>query len=185
MDLTPATADRYRQQLNALLPPGSLWDRLRLKDSTFQSLLLAFSDSLARVHNRLANVRREADPRSTLELLDEWEASVGLPDGCLTRAQTVAERRKAVVSRLKSIGRADRAYFIEVAAEFGYVVTIDEVDDHEWTMTCAESTALTEFHAGESVAGDSLGEFGNEQLECLMNRLKPAQTVLNFAYGDP
>ena len=182
MGIARATAEQYAQQLYLLLPTGVAWQQ-RL-GSVLRSLLLAIADSLARIHNKLVGLPIEADPRTTAELLDEWEATVGLPDDCITdRTLSTSERRAAVVARLVALGGASRQYFVDVAASFGYTVTITEPSLHQWQVNSEEDNVITYFRIGESTMGDSLGEFGNEQLECLLTRIKPSHTELLFAYG--
>ena len=38
----------------------------------------------------------ESDPRSTLEMLNDWERAFGLPDSCTDAADTLAERQNAL-----------------------------------------------------------------------------------------
>ena len=97
------------------------------------------------------------------------------------------------------MGDQSRQYYIDVAARLGYQITITEFDTFEagdhagdlvngenwryaWRVNAPEVT-ITEFIAGGSSAGDPLRDWGNEQLECVINRLKPAHTLAQFAYG--
>lgn len=183
MAVRKRASEAFAAALQRLLPTGELMQRLRA-DFTWQGFLLALGDGLARLHNRIAQLQDDCDPRSAVEMLPEWEQATGLPDGCITaRDATTQERRSAVVGRLTAVGGASAAYFEERAAEFGYTVTVEETAQHQWRLNIIESTGVTLFRAGASVAGDPLGSFGNEQFECLMNRLKPAHTELLFAYG--
>ncbi|MCX7071224.1 MAG: DUF2313 domain-containing protein [Gammaproteobacteria bacterium] len=175
------TAADYAAQLAALLPLGNAWRAG--PDTLLGRLLLALGTELARVHARANTLRLEADPRSTIELLSEWEAIAGLPDPCVNVAQTVDQRRAALVARLVGTGGASRAYFISVAAAYGYTVTVEEPASHTWRLRSAEVVGVTRFRAGLSTAGDPLASFGNEAFECLFNRIKPAHTALLFAYG--
>ncbi|MES6459323.1 putative phage tail protein, partial [Cutibacterium acnes] len=88
----------------------------------------------------------------------------------------------------------------EVARALGYVVTIeefrpfrvgsrvggrlyDEPWHHAWQIT-APNTHMTYFRAGQSRVGERLRAWGNQALECRINQLKPAHTVVIFAYRD-
>lgn len=72
----------YLRQLQSLLPPGPAWP----KDdgATLTRLFGALSSELARVDGRAWQLVEEADPRTTGELLADWERSAGLPDICST-----------------------------------------------------------------------------------------------------
>ncbi|MCX7061329.1 MAG: DUF2313 domain-containing protein [Gammaproteobacteria bacterium] len=175
------TAEDYAAQLAALLPTGAAWQPS--PETLLGRLLLAIGSELARVHARADTLRIEADPRSTTELLPEWEITAGLPDPCVSGPQTIEQRRAALLARLTGTGGASRAYFIGVAAAYGYTVTIEEPALHTWRMRSAEAVGISRFRAGLSTAGDPLASFGNEAFECLFNRIKPAHTALLFAYG--
>ena len=68
----------------------------------------------------------ESDPRSTVELLPDWERNWGLPDPCYEEPQSIAERQLALVMRMTMEGGQSRQFFIDVAAMIGYTITITE-----------------------------------------------------------
>lgn len=173
--------ENYRDQLLALLPPGSLWEALR-RGPNWRGMLLTCGDTLARVHAAILRLRREADPRSTTELLPEWEASCGLPDGCIPGGGSIQQRRNAVVARLTATGGASPQYYIDVAAKLGFTITVENVSPNVWRIHAPEETVI-EMTCNDT-CNDALRTWGNEQLECVMNRIKHAHTDLLFAYGE-
>ncbi|MGE0671974.1 MAG: YmfQ family protein [Methylibium sp.] len=187
----------YEHLLASLLPQGSAWPRE--STSVLRRLLDALAAELFRVDSRSVDLLAESDPRLASELLEEWERMVGLPDPCVTEALGVQARRAAVESRLTSVGGQSRAFFMELASRLGYSISIDEFASeaeaiaggipytgtswaHTWRVNAPEQTVRT-FRVGEACAGEPLRSWGNEQLECAFNRLKPAHTVLLFAYA--
>lgn len=68
----------------------------------------------------------ESDPRTTTELLPDWERAWGLPGPCVTPAQSIAQRRAALVAKMTLLGGQSRQYFIDLAASLGYTITISE-----------------------------------------------------------
>lgn len=101
------------------MPPGAAW--AQHPESHLRRLLLALGESLARAHQRSDDLFRETDPQQTSELLDRWEAALGLPDACSVQgSQTVAERVQLVVAKLISAGGQSRAYFTALAVTLGY-----------------------------------------------------------------
>ena len=120
MDLTA-----YKNQLLNLVPLGLAWPRqpnLRRDD-----LLEAKAAELARVDSRVADMLREADPRTALETLPDWERVAGLPDGCtVTSSITIQERRTRLVQKLTSTGGQSPQYFKDIAEELGYETEIIE-----------------------------------------------------------
>ncbi|MEW5727711.1 MAG: putative phage tail protein [Pseudomonadota bacterium] len=192
-----ATSDQYLSQLMALLPPGAAWPRD--PDTLRARLLGAVAEQLAGAHNRLLDLIEEADPRTTQELLTDWERVCGLPDACTGQAETTSERRDRVVARMTARGGQSPAYFTALAAALGYQVTIEEC----WPLACDDASdgclnpwpwPLTWFvHAPESTvrlmtcdgaADEPLADWGNQALECTIRRWAPAHTTPIFAYGD-
>ncbi|WP_421793395.1 YmfQ family protein [Hydrocarboniphaga effusa] len=174
-------AEAYAAQLTALLPRGKLWESLATM-LPWQRLLLAFGDGLARFHAAVLERTVEADPRTTSELLPEWEATVGLPDHCLPNGGSTEQRREAVVARLVATGGSSVAYFTELADAYGYAITIDYPALHTFRVTTPAETSLVNMTCN-GTCNDALQSFGNEQLECLLTRVKPAHTAILFAYG--
>lgn len=171
----------YAQQLAALLPVGSLWASLRAS-SLFQGLLLGLAEGLARFHAAVEAFVREADPRTSSELLPDWESTTGLPDGCVPGGGSTEQRRAAVVARLVATGGASEAYFIGLAAAYGYEISLSYPALHTWRAETATDVAVVNMSCNGD-CNDPLQSYGNEQLECLLNRAKPAHTVLEIAYG--
>lgn len=192
------TATDYLDQLQALLPQGIAWPRQA--DAALTRLLQAWADELARIDGRAADLIEEADPRTTDELLADWERVAGLPDACveaLAGTQTTAQRRSALVAKLIGIGGQSAAYYVALAASLGYPITVTEFDAHDvednvdhplygtpwqfaWQVNAAEET-VSVLTVDDTVA-EPLAWWGNELLECAIQRLKPAHTHVLFAY---
>lgn len=193
------TADQYRNQLTALAAPGqALPDQ---SDSNWQQLLQALAGEYARLDDRLHDLVKEDNPESANELLTDWERLLALPGPCDTLPETIQERRLAAHGKLIRVGGASPAYFIDLAKSLGYQVTITEyrpfragfsaagdiLTNDQWLnhwMVDAAETAVVEFSAGQSAAGEPVRSWGEDQLECPIEQLKPAHTVVNFSYGE-
>lgn len=187
----------YADQLWALLPQGLAWRRA--PETVLDRLLQGTAGELARVDKRAEDMLREADPRSTNELLVDWERICGLPDPCVGELRTVGERRAAVVQRLtQQIGQSP-AFFVALALALGYSVTIEEfhpflvdrsrvgepLTDGPWIHTWkvhAPVHTIRDFVVETSRAGEPLRAWGNQLLECAMLRHRPAHTHVLFAY---
>ena len=192
-----STLEQYHRQLRALMPRGRAWPT---EDGAALTRLLAgFSGGLSRNHNRAVDLIDEADPRTTVELLTDWERVCGLPDGCsAVGAGTLTERRNAVVAKITSQGGQSRQFFIGLASSLGYSVAIDEFNPftcdsecedpccdepwrHAWRVNAPEVT-VREFTC-DSPCEEPLASWGNRVLECAIGRLKPAHTHVMFGYG--
>lgn len=193
------TGEDYGRQLGQLLPPGPAWTTD--PESQLQRLLLAFGESLARAHRRADDLDREIGPSTTHEILERWEAALGLPDKCSGALETTLQgRRNAVVAKLFSTGGQSVEFFQGVGLSLGFDVTISEfrpfragrsaagdpLTNGDWVYAWrvnAPETTLISFAAGRSVAGEPLQAWGNDTLECKFNQLKPAQSLVLVGYG--
>jgi len=143
----------------------------------------------------------EADPRSTYELLADWERVAGLPGDCALLAGidlTVEQRRAALVTKLTERGGQSRAYFIALATRLGFTITITEyhewsvLDDVEAPLCGADWNFAWQVNAPLNTVIDWTVEsdvempfavWGNQLLECAISQDKPAHTVALFAYS--
>lgn len=190
-------AGAYLQQLQALLPRGLAWPRAA--NAYLTKLLSAYSEDLARIDQRIDELLNEADPRTTTELLPDWERVAGLPDPCVTEELSIEQRRAALVTKLTLLGGQSRAYFIAMSEALGYEdTTIDEYlpmtcnddcndalysedDRYVWQINLKSDGGI--FIANcQSPCDSPLQSWGDEIIECRINRYKPAHTTVIFAY---
>jgi uncharacterized protein YmfQ (DUF2313 family) len=192
------TSTDYLSQLQALMPRGLAW--AITQTSKLSLLLRAWADEFARVDLRCEDLVNEVDPRTTIELLSDWERVAALPDPCVTIDQTIAQRQAALESKLTMIGGQSRAYFIGIAEVMGYPgATIDEYlpancndncnsalysedDKYSWTLNLPFSTGGVFVANCNGNCNDALQSWGDEALECRINKYKPAHTSAIFAY---
>jgi len=192
------TVNDYWSQLKALMPRGIAW--AITQTSNLSGLLLAWADEFARIDLRCVDLVNEVDPRTTIEMLADWERVAGLPDPCGTIDQTTAQRQAALESKLTMVGGQSRAYFIDIAETMGYPgATIDEYlpancndncndalysegDKFAWTLNLPFSTGGVFIANCNGNCNDALQSWGDEALECRITKYKPAHTSVIFAY---
>lgn len=114
----------YLMMFQSLLPSGQAWNRESGSSTT--NLLTVMSSEFAKIHGRADDLLNEADPRTTIELLSDWESNLGLPDTCTGGFNTIQERRDAVVQKVTMTGGQSAQYFKDVAAAIGYEIEIAE-----------------------------------------------------------
>lgn len=194
----------YAGQLRQLLPRGKAWEFP--PDGLLAGLLLTFAEEFARIDARAGDLLEEADPRTALELLPDWERIAALPDACTGTPDNATERQAALHHKLTRPGAQNAAAYAELAARVGYQIAIQEhaplragfrcgarcqgeLWAFVWTIQVqpfegylTESEFLAVFRAGASRAGDRLRGFGAVDLECLIRRAAPAHTTVLFAY---
>jgi uncharacterized protein YmfQ (DUF2313 family) len=193
------TSEQYARQLKQLLPQGAAV--ASEPSSWLGQVMLALADELSRVDSRVTNLLDEFDPRTALEMLDDWERALSLPDGCLVVAPvTISERRTAILNKYAARGGQSRQYYIDLAVSLGYEITINEFDPFHAGSLCgdlcygtdwayawqvnvdlAAPEGLPSFRAG-SRAGDYLFGLGELDVECIFMRARPAHTYLLFNY---
>ncbi len=195
--------DAYTEQMKALLPSGEAFSQQ--KGTVLETVLSIFATEFAKIDDRSLALVNEADPRSVIEMLEEWEKVAGLPDPCIGTGGTFQERRDLLVQRVTSLGGQSLSFFIGIATLLGYTITIkehkpfttgkskcgntsggavtsDKKIRYHWTVT-VPNARLTNFKTGASKCGENLGKFSNaDDLVCVFTRLKPAHTTMHFNY---
>lgn len=188
----------YQAQLQALLPPGRVFNGEPDTEIAQYLELLAgwFSDLDARAQNLLT----EMDPRSTSELLGEWEESLALPDSCTTGVSAVVERRRDVVAKLTDHGGARIARYIGLATAMGYgsattkrlgpatcrgkcnAALWEPEARFAWVMALGSGTKIT-IATAASKCNEALRSGGDAVLECVIGRENPVVADVYFDYG--
>lgn len=143
----------------------------------------------------------EHQPDLTAQALTDWERNYGLPDACIGGAEAPADaRRLNLLARIRGRGDLSRAYMIALAEQMGYPgcgitefggMTCEDPCDSPvngeefigvWRLDVPVATAI--FTATcESPCDVQLRRWGNQQLECVIVRHKPAHTVALFGYA--
>lgn len=192
----------YRRQAQQLLPRGRIWPRA---GSRFESLLDSFAEEFARVDERVAQALLEADPRTTRELLLDWERNLGMPAPFSELPSTIVGRRFAIVTKLTDVGGQNPGYYSDVGQSLGYDVDPEDVEEYrefrcgvsacgdplsngDWAHTFtlhAPVHTSSFFRAGESTAGEPLMEFGNGPLIEFVTSAAPAHSIVLFEFDKP
>jgi uncharacterized protein YmfQ (DUF2313 family) len=213
MAITDEELDAYRSALEALLPTGLLWTRS--PDSVRSMVLRGLGHEGAQVADRARQLLAESDPRTCDELLPEWEVYAGTDRlGIDLSTLTTSQRRELVVCWLTLERSSAVQFFVDLAAKFGYAITITEyrpahvspnagdpdlwgddfaskIGDALWTeewqfvwQVNAPAVTVTYAGIGDRI-GDALATWGNDFLEQLIRAAKPAHTAVLFSYAAP
>lgn len=185
--------------LELALPRGPAWNWR--PNSNWRKLLEGLVVPLAWFEALADRLLFESDPRTTTELLPEFERSYGLPDCTSAGGSSIVARRAALVARITPLGQTRAAietavgfYGIECEVEQHKVAVIDdaeigdELTDEAWANALTVHLPVTPvvfFQADWSGAGDALVEDVSSALECLVDRIAPAHLVLVFQYDLP
>jgi len=119
------SGEDYAEAMQALLPIGQAWPRHQ--DSVLMKVVRGLTRIWGDFELRASHLlEQESDPRITVELLPDWERNWGLPDPCYEAPQSIADRQFALVQRMTIEGSQSREFFIKIAADIGYTITITE-----------------------------------------------------------
>ncbi len=147
--------------------------------------------------NRAQELLGEMFPDGAHDLLPDWERVCGVIPG---ESDPLQLRKDRVIRQLRSKGGLSRQYFISLAAEMGFQITIDELcqfmagigraGDALYEEECifiwrvnVMNQPLFYFRAGQSASGELLLWWPVETvLENLFIELKPAHTFVYFIY---
>lgn len=184
MGLIKATAARYAEAVRQLLPPGR-WNHD--PDSKLTGWLLATGDELERVNQRGADLIEEADARTTVELLPEFERMLELAS-----TGTDAERQARIASSLTELQRVRPVDFAQVtSAPLGLdpidVVVIER--DRAFAILVGDDTAIFVFFVFRDPALP--GSFSIEDAQESVTRMQPSHTLgfviesVSFRCDDP
>lgn len=147
---------------------------------------------------RIEDLLKEFFPDTALESVPDWERVLALFPGAEEPLQV---RRDRIIQKLRERGALDRQYFIDLALNLGFTITIDELQPLMAGMgRCGDTLyvegarfvwrvnvtgqAVYQFRAGVSAAGERLMWWEPQAaLEELLNDLKPAHTCVIFNYS--
>ena len=189
-------ASDYQNAMLALLPRGRAW--AREPGSLMAQLLLALAPTYARQNQSCAALLADAFPVAPVQLLPEWEATLGLPDPCAGVQPTVQARQAQVAARFIAQGGQSVPYFTAFAANLGYTVTVTEFAPFRCGInTCGQplngsawafawevndpTFTISTFECGRDGCGEALRWWGNTVLQCELRRIAPAHTMLFFS----
>lgn len=190
----------YTQALIGLAPEGGAWNWQ--PQSTMFAVLRGLAHSFVQSDKDAMQLLKGSFPKTATVLLPEWEKTLGLPDDCsIGEIDTIPKRQSAVLSKLLRTGGMSKSYYIQLAAEMGYAITItefrqaraglsacgDALNGDDWPFVWrinAGKTQLSYSVAGGSYCGDPLRSWGDRYLECQFDHISPSHTLLQVGYDQ-
>jgi uncharacterized protein YmfQ (DUF2313 family) len=203
---------RYKSLIRKLFPKGEAW---RIEPGTpFAKLADALAQEPARIEKRLENFLNEMDPRTTSEMLDNWERLLNIPDECTPAdaSTVISDRRLRIMQKLTTGGGQNGAFYLLLAQQLGYdssLFSVNSFNDFKvgfsavgealtnatdsdgeetgWPHTFrveAPAEFVQRFRVGRSTVGQKLVLPENTTLECVMRKFAPAHSTVLFAFGE-
>ena len=179
----------YLAAAQALMPRGRNWPR---QDGAVQTQILAAVAHSYAVQNARANyLLVDAFPASTVELLPEWEATLGLPNPACGPAPTMRARQLLLLARFVGPNGATVADYTAYAALMGFSISITVgAPFRAGQSRCGHTVGGPEqvfnmvvVSSAAAVAGTAFGAYGAAVLQSELRRIAPAHTIFNFIFN--
>ena len=193
------TIDDQAQSLANYLPGGHLFRGKNFQNSNFRKLLVGLAGELFTADEYIRSYSQEILPDQTVLLLEEWESVLGIPDDCFLGTGSIDERRTHVLVKLASLGLQTTQDFIDLADLFGVTITVTPGSDFFSFSQFPVIFPFPFFGSAEESRFNIVVEFIIQEtskftfffpytfgdalltiLECLFNKLKPANCVITF-----
>jgi uncharacterized protein YmfQ (DUF2313 family) len=190
------------ESLANYLPGGELFRAKRIEGSTLRTLLRSISLELGRLEAKLQELADEYYIEDTVNLLEEWENAVGIPDDCFkTDNQTIEWRRKQVIAKLALMNVTTPQDFVDLAAFFDIRVQI--LSGHEFFEGFPFTFPMTFYNSAKEARFTMIVYFPDipspantfpmtfpilfavdptDFIMCMFEKIKPAPVVLARRY---
>lgn len=167
--------------------------------SNLRKVLIGLAEEFVRFRDKANLIYDDYNPSKTEQLITDWETQVGIPDDCFSNTGTLEERRTNILLKLAGINVSTEQQFKNVASILGFNIEVSNgIETSTFPLTLpfillnqdeAPFTIIITLPASEQPAGlplelpFTLTSQAPEILECLFNKIKPAQCNLIFRYS--
>ncbi len=168
------------------LPSGRAWNNKTSIDSNLYKLIKSCAAAFNTIQTSINELATEMDINLTDDLLPDWEESVGIPDDCVFLLTTLADRRTAVIRRLRKAPVVTKAEFETLGNELtGSTVTvtagIDFIPAEDRFTMVVEVTGSGSIFAFPLTFPAAFSSAGEATIECVFKKVAPAYVDIVFA----
>ena len=114
----------YADYLALNYPDGHALKRKMDRNSTFYKYNKAVARSLVDVDGKLSTLIEQHDYTKTSLLINEWGATVGVPDHCFDSFETEKDKLNAINLKILADGMQTHQDAVDLIEALGFVVTI-------------------------------------------------------------
>lgn len=181
-------------------PTGRVWADKSNTDSDFGKLILALSKEFFASSAFIEKISKELDINQTVDLIERWEKSVGIPDDCFTGEEDLPTRRMNVLQKLTNFGGVQtKQDFIDLAALYGFSIAISSIGSgfvfplpfplnfFDGDGTAARHTMIVTLPATSSIFPLpfplNFASTSGSILECIFPLLAPANVEIRFQFA--
>lgn len=185
--------DTTTRQFADHIPEGRAWNSKIDENSVMYKNIKSLASAFNIVQQQIELIANEFNINLTVDLLPDWEESVGIPDDCIFELQDLEERRETVIQRLKKIPVVTKAEFEALALSLGIEVTVlpgGEVEAFPLTFPFNFSETYPKFRMFVYFPGDRLGfpynfpltfgSFSIDVIKCVFDRVAPANVEIIY-----
>jgi uncharacterized protein YmfQ (DUF2313 family) len=185
--------------LSQYIRDDRLYQAKNKEGSNLRKVLIGLAEEFVRFRDKANLIYNDYDPSQTEQLITDWETQVGIPDDCFNNTGTLEERRTNILLKLAGINVTTEQQFKNVASILGFNIEVSNgIETLTFPLTLpfillnqdeAPFTIVITLPASEQPAGlplelpFTLTSQAPEILECLFNKIKPAQCNLIFRYS--
>jgi len=197
--LEPRTKAEQTDVLAQYLRDDRLHLAKNIEGSNLRKVLTGLACQWLRFRDKVNEVSNEYDINQTTALIEEWERVVGIPDDCFSNTGSLEDRRRNILVKLAGVNVSTAKQFEDLAQTFGFDVTVSNgVDEAVLPATLplilldpdeAPFTIIVTLNQSLQPTGlplelpFELTDQAPEILECLFDKLKPANTQIIFRYS--
>lgn len=192
-----------------LYPRGAAWGtpdgQASSLDTRLAGVMRIFLAIFGTLYARAWGITVESRAITLVDSLTDWESDFGLPEECSAFGQSIAGRKAALLSKVRSTATITPQDYVQLARQAGYAIEIEEPATFEcgfsecggehtpgsvlqqvYWIVHVYDLAIDYFLIGESeVSEDRLFEVrAADGLECLFDGIHPAWTRPVFVYHD-
>jgi uncharacterized protein YmfQ (DUF2313 family) len=171
--------DDYVPVIHQLLPKGRAW--IFRPDGIAEKVIRALSWEPSRVERRARQLLSEFDPRTTEEMIGDWEELLDLTDP----PTDLADRRLAAYTKFTKKFVGNEPFFLAMANSLGYPSASirHEGDPFTCVSDCTDSLRGFEGYWLDTWTLVTGGTTANDDtLEDLVNKYKQSQEIVLFEY---
>ncbi len=129
MAITKHTLEEQRDSLAKFLPSGCLLAAKDVPDTIFFKLIQGIAKEFVRMECAAVELQEQHNPANTTVFIEEWEASLGIPDDCFDTRGTLDERRLNIIVKFSLMNLQTRQDFIDLAALYGFDIDFQMMTD--------------------------------------------------------
>ena len=201
-DFTVHSQSQQAEILAQELPDGQNLTSKILIAKNLYNFLLGVGIECSQAESYIYAFVDQFDINITENFINEWESVVGIPDSCFSGTGTLEERQRDVIAKISSFGVSTEQQFIDLAAQYGYTITIEHRNFNSTPFDMlfdyplgsgADAGKFTMFVIFQGVSTPQnifdmqfnyIFEDGPYNIViCLFNKLKPANTLIIYEFN--